>query len=114
MPTDLRESIFALALAAPDLDAGPGDLVITHHAVQRYRERAEAVPYRLAVRRLRELLTTARWRCRPLPSWGIVLHDGVVYGYSRLRPGVCLLVREQVLVTVLSRPAVPAQRRAGP
>jgi hypothetical protein len=67
----------------------------------------------LAVRRLRELTTTARWRRRPHPGWGIVLHDGTVYGSTAPRPGLCLIARDGVLRTVLTV-AVPAPRRAEP
>jgi hypothetical protein len=44
----------------------------------------------------------------------------VIYGYSALRPDVCLLVWDEAVVTVLSRPtlttrnpAIPLQRTAG-
>lgn len=33
----------------------------------------------------------------------VVLHPDVVYGYSVARPDVCLFLRGEVLVTVLSR-----------
>jgi hypothetical protein len=111
--SDLRDAILALALAAPDLDAGPADLAISRHAVRRYQERVEAVPGRLAARRLQQLATTARWRRRPRPGWGTVLHDGTVYGYSERRPELCLVARDGVLRTVLTL-RIPAPRRAEP
>lgn len=49
------------------------------------------------------LLATAQWRSRPRPWTQVVLYPHVIYGYSADRPDVCLLVRRQVLVTVLSR-----------
>lgn len=63
-PPDDRAAIVALALPAPDLDLtiDPGAVVLTPHAVQRYRERVEGVPRRLAVRRIRYLVATAQWR----------------------------------------------------
>lgn len=111
MTPDLRDAIRALALVPPDLDAGPSDLVISHHAVRRYQERVEAVPEWLARRRLRELTTTARWRRRPHPGWGFVLQDGTMYGSSERRPGLCLIARGEVLRTVLTI-RIPAPRRA--
>ncbi len=116
-----RDEIRALALPSADLDLAvdPGAVVLTTHAMQRYRERVEGVPRRLAVRRLRHLLATARSRSRPRGWTEVVLHPGVVYGYSIDRPDVCLLVRREVLVTVLSRKylrqagAVPRARFCG-
>lgn len=86
-----------------DLTCDAAEIVLSLHAVQRYRERVEGVPRRLAVKRLHGLLATARWRSRPLPWTEVVLHPGVAYGYCPGRPDVCLLLRDGVLVTVLSR-----------
>ena len=58
---------------------------------------------KLAVRRLEELAGSADWRARPLSWTRVVLHLGVIYGYARARPDVCLLARDGVLVTVMSR-----------
>lgn len=109
--------IVALTLPAADLDLAvdPAGVVITSHAVQRYRERVEGVSSRLAVRRIRSLIATARWRSRPLPWTSIVLHPGIVYGYAAGRPDVCLLMRNDAVVTVLTRAMfcdLPRQRRA--
>lgn len=102
---DVATAVLALALPEPDLDLtlDPDDVVLTPHAVQRYRERVEGVPRRLAVRRLRDLIATAHWRARPRAWTEIVLHPEVIYGYGPSRPDVCLLVRRQALVTVMSR-----------
>jgi hypothetical protein len=104
-PHDRRDAVLRLALPAPDLDltVDPGTVVLTPHAVQRYRERVEGVPRRLAVRRLQTLIATAQWWSRPRAWTEVVLHPDVIYGYSPDRPDVCLLLRRQVLVTVLSR-----------
>lgn len=104
-PPDRRDAVLALALPAPDLDltVDPTTIVLTPHAVQRYRERVEGVPRRLAVRRIQLFLATARWRSRPLAWTEVVFHPDVVYGYSPDQPDVCLLLRHQVLVTVLAR-----------
>ncbi len=112
---DDRDEVLALALPDPELDLAldPADVVLTPHAVVRYRQRVEAVPHRMAVRRIECLITTARWRSRPRPRTEVVLHPGVIYGYSPRRPDVCLLVRDGVLVTVYSRRVLAqASRRA--
>lgn len=104
-PHDHRAAVLALALPAPDLGLAvdPGAIVVTPHAVQRYRERVEGVSRRLAVRRIQHLIAAAKWRTRPRAWTQVVLHPDVIYGYSSDQPDVCLLVRRQVLVTVLSR-----------
>lgn len=100
-----RTDILALALGPADIEPAhdPAEIVLSTHAVQRYRERVEGVSRRLAARHLRRLLGTAQWRSRPLAWTDVVLHPGVVYGYSPDRPDVCLLLNGRVLVTVLSR-----------
>ena len=100
-----RTDILALALAPADIEPThePAKLLLSTHAVQRYRERVEGVSRRLAARRLRRLLAPAQWRSRPLPWTAVGLHPDVIYGYSPDRPDVCLLLRGRVLVTVLSR-----------
>lgn len=62
LPPDDAAAVFRLALAAPDLDLSvdPDAVVLTPHAVQRYRQRIDGVASRLAVRRLRVLVATAR------------------------------------------------------
>ncbi|MBL8927469.1 MAG: hypothetical protein JNM77_14695 [Pseudonocardia sp.] len=106
---------------APD----PTRLLITDHAVLRYRERVERVPRWLALRRIRAMCSTASWTFRPHSWMTVVLHPATVYGYGAARPDVCLLVRDGAVVTVLSRRflaaggaptepllAAPAQRAA--
>lgn len=107
-PRDPWERVRALALPAADVDLtiDPDAVVLSPHAVQRYRERVEGVPRRLAERRLRALVGTARWRSRPLPWTQVVLRPGVLYGYSPERPDVCLFLCDRVLVTVLSERCV--------
>lgn len=103
--TPTPDDILALALEPADLDLmlEPASIVLSTHAVQRYRERVDGVSRRIAAVRLRSLLATAHWRSRPLPWTNVVLHPGVVYGYSSHQPDICLLLRGHVLVTVLSR-----------
>lgn len=108
-----RRDILALALPPPDLDLDldPADVVLTAHAVRRHQERVEGVSRLLAVRRLGRLVATAQWRSRPRAWTEIVLHPGVVYGYSPDRPDVCLLLRRHAVVIVLSRGAAGRGRR---
>lgn len=112
---ELLASILALALDDADLPIEGAGLVVTDHAVQRYRERVEGVAPRRAVHRLRQFAESARWRSRPQAWTRVLLHPGVVYGYSRAYPGVCLLVRSGAVVTVVTRrmfaePLAPAPR----
>jgi hypothetical protein len=100
---DLLASVRQIALPDPDLVSVPGPLVISDHAIQRYRERVEGVPRKLAARRLDELARTAAWRARPLAWTRVVLHPGVIYGYSVVRRDVCLFAHDGTLLTVMSR-----------
>ena len=121
------QAVRGLELPGPDLDlvVDGDDLVVTDHAVRRYRERVERVPRWLATRRIRALASSAAWRARPAPWMQIVIRPGVIYGYSPVRPDVGLLVRDSAVLTVLSRRSmtegrstadplvvVPAQRSA--
>lgn len=99
----LLASLRRHALPDSDVVVVPGSLAISDHAVQRYRERVERVPRKLAGRRLDVLACSATWTARPRSWTRVVLHPKVIYGYSSVRPDVCLLVRGGVLVTVLSR-----------
>lgn len=67
--SDDWSALLALALPLPELDLTlePDSVVLSRHAVRRYRERVEAVPRRLAAHRIRHLVATAQWRSRPLP-----------------------------------------------
>ena len=105
MTTPIHPLLHGLTLherdVVPALD--PTTLLITDHAVQRYRERVERVPRWLALRRIRAMIRTASWASRPRSWMTVVLHPGTVYGYGAARPDVCLLVRDAAVVTVLSR-----------
>src|SRR4051794_36284800 len=100
---DLLASVRRIALPDPDLVTAPGVLVLSDHAIQRYRERVEGVARKLAARRLDQLACTAAWRARPLAWTRVVLHPGVIYGYSAFRRDVCLFAHDGTLVTVMSR-----------
>lgn len=98
-------AVIRLALPGPELDltVNPDSVLLTPHAVQRYRERVEGVSARLAVRKLRVLVSTARWQSRPTDWPPVVLRPGAIYGSSEICPDACLLLRHKVLVTVLVR-----------
>lgn len=104
-PPDDAAAVLGLALSGPDLDltVDPDSVLLSSQAVQRYRERIEGVSVRLAVRRLRGLISTARWQSRPAAWSPVVLQSGVIYGFSESSPDACLLIRGRVLVTVLAR-----------
>ena len=104
-PPDDAAAVLRLALPGPDLDLAvdPDSVLLTPHAVQRYRERIEGVPARLAVRGLRRLISTAHWQSRPTYGPPVVLRPDVIYGFSETCPDACLLLRDKVLVTVLVR-----------
>lgn len=84
-----------------DLTRDPGVVVLAAHAVRRYRERAEGVPGRLAVRE------SAIFSNGALAVPVARLDRGGAapqrrHGYSIGWPDVCLLRWRDVLVTVLS------------
>ena len=116
MTTPIHPLLHGLTLherdVVPTLD--PMALLITDHAVQRYRERVERVPRWLALRRIRAMIRTASWTSRPRSWMAVVLHSGTVYGYGAARPDVCLLVRDAAVVTVLCAPVPGHGRRPRP
>lgn len=105
VPNTALQTLRDLELPGPDLDlvVSGDELVVTTHAVQRYRERVERVPRWLATLRIRGLAATAAWRLRPARWMQVVIHPEVIYGYGSARPDVCVLVRHGAVVTVLSR-----------
>ena len=86
-------------------------LTISQHAIQRYQERVEAMCRGRAERQLRRLVLDAHWYPLPRPWTQIVIHPGSHYGYSPRRADVCLVERDGVVRTVLSRMTVSAQRQ---
>lgn len=89
-----------------------GDLAVSHHAVLRYRQRVEGVPRVRARHRMAELAAVAEWEERPRPWMPVVLHPRTTYGYPPVRPDVCLLERDGLIVTVLSERFLREQRLA--
>lgn len=103
MQHDLYAELSALAATSDPMVIEPARLVISDHAVARFRERVEGLPRRCARRRMVRLLADSEWQRYPARWARVVLHDGVRYGFPRSRPDVCFLVRDEIVLTVLSR-----------
>jgi hypothetical protein len=76
---------------------------ISRHAVDRYRQRVEPVSPELATARLAELAVAATRR--PTPRWWTAIPPGpgVLFLYPHKDPDVCLIMRSNTIVTVVSR-----------
>lgn len=86
-PPEFPTSLLGLALDTENLNLGltTQDVIVTPHAIERYRQRVEAVSRRRAELRIRALIATATLRRRP-PAWThVVLHPGAVYGCDARR-----------------------------
>lgn len=86
--------------------------VVTVHAIERYRERVNAQTAVASVARvLCAIAGGGRRRSRPR-RWmrGTRVEPGTMFVYSAEHPGVCLLVRDGVILTVYSRAACRAWR----
>jgi hypothetical protein len=105
---DLLDALRALALPdeCPSLSAA--ELIISRHAVERYRERVEGVCRRRAQSELRRLALDARWYPMPRPWTQIVVHPGSHFGYSPRRPDICIIERAGAIRTVFSRRSLAA------
>ena len=80
-----------------------GVVVPTHNAILRYQERVEALAFPAAERRIRELAAHSAVRSRPR-WWTMTEHsEGALFFYPSAAPGVCLVVRDGLVVTVLER-----------
>ena len=84
-------------------------LHVTHHAITRFRERVDRSATRTeAVNAVRRIGGSARPCSRPR-KWcrlaGVGTQPGSRYLYSAVYPGICLVVRENVVVTVFSKEA---------
>lgn len=75
----------------------------TRHAVQRYQERVEAVSTAEAFRTLADLSDRARVRATPRWWTPVKPAPGLRFAYPASLPGVCLLVRDGVILTVFER-----------
>lgn len=75
----------------------------TRHAVQRYQQRVSAVPTHEAFRILQAASATARRRAKPRWWTPIAAAPGLLFLYPSQLPGVCLLCRDGVILTVFER-----------
>lgn len=89
--------------------------LISRHAVERWQERVERGRGTPDARgALREFL--ARGRVRPTPRhWTTAMPEpGLCFVYWASRPGVCALVRQNTVVTILTRDLCRGRRKAPP
>ena len=107
---DLLDALRLLALSEECPEIHGEELTVSHHAIQRYQERVEAMCRGRVERQLRRLVLDARWYPLPRPWTQIVIHPGSHYGYSPRRADVCLVEREGVVRTVLSQMTVSSER----
>jgi hypothetical protein len=87
---------------------------VSGHAVERYLERVEPAASRQEARAaLHRLLCVGRRRSRPR-HWmrGERVEPGLTFVYGALSPGVCLLVRDEVVLTVKTRELFRTEPRA--
>ena len=82
-------------------------LLVTRHAIDRYRDRVEpSVTPEQAFHVIHQIICSARACPRPR-RWcrlvGLGMRPGCRYLYSAEFPGVCLVVRGHAVVTVFSR-----------
>ncbi|HEY7065734.1 MAG TPA: hypothetical protein VII06_29940 [Chloroflexota bacterium] len=88
---------------------------ISRHAVERWQERVEPGASALGARlALRALLDAGRVRPTPRHWTRVTPEPGLCFVYAADQPGVCALVRDRVVVTVLTRALCRASRRPTP
>jgi hypothetical protein len=92
-------------------------LLISDHAVRRFIQRVRPVPYMVALSELE--LFAARATARPTPRhWTrrcVRPSPGLRFLYAAASPGICLLVRDSTVVTVVTRQlCLPATRDGRP
>lgn len=80
----------------------------TRHAVQRYQQRVMPVSTREAFRALETAAATARRRATPRWWTPVAPAPGLLFLYPSGMPGVCLLCRDGVILTVFERDACRA------
>jgi hypothetical protein len=80
----------------------------TRHAVERYKQRVAPVSTAEAFRRLAAAAATARRRGTPRWWTPVAPAPGLSYLYPASMPGVCLLARDGVVLTLFER----SQRQA--
>ncbi len=75
----------------------------TRHAVERYQQRVESVTTRQAFRALEAAAATACRRGTPRWWTPVAPAPGLLFLYPSELPGVCLLCRDGVILTVYER-----------
>ena len=76
---------------------------LSRHALERWSERVGCEPTALPASDLNRFLLTGRRRPRPRHWTRTYAEPGTVFVYSADRPGVCVVVRDGIAVTVLTR-----------
>ncbi len=93
------------------MKAAQAPIYLTRHALDRMLERVECVDLDEARETLTEIAATARWRPRPRHWMRRPAREEVTdlsFGYSANAPGICLIRRGLVVVTVYTRPMFAA------
>ena len=75
----------------------------SRHAIQRFQQRVATVSTAEAFRRIQEAAAHARVRATPRWWTPVAPQPGIVFLYPASMPGVCLLARNGVVVTVYER-----------
>lgn len=75
----------------------------SRHSLDRWSERVEDDLSRLSAAALRQFLATGRRRPRPRHWTKTTAESGTTFVYCASWPGVCVVVRGDVAVTVLTR-----------
>lgn len=75
----------------------------TRHAIQRFQERVAPVTAAEAARRIREAAASATIRTRPRWWTPVAPAAGIRFAYPHTLPGVCLLIREDAVITIFER-----------
>src|SRR4051812_1958927 len=78
---------------------------ISRHAVDRYRQRVEAVDRREAAQRLAELAADSTRRSTPRRWTEVAPAPGIVFLYPHADSRICLIVKDNTVITVFSRAA---------
>ena len=86
----------------PTISAQP--VALTAHAIGRWQERVDPHATKFdAARALSDLLAQGRRRPTPRRWTTAAPEPGLIFVYAAARPGVCALVRDGTVITVLSR-----------
>jgi len=76
---------------------------VTGHAVDRYRQRVEMVHPAVAARRLAQMASASTRRPTPRHWTNVSPNPGVLFLYPHDNSDVCLVVKDDAIVTVFSR-----------